>query len=40
MAVADIMARDVEFILPHAMVAKTAIAMGDLSVGALPVAGA
>ncbi len=37
MAVADIMTRDVEFILPGATVAEAAMAMGDLSVGALPV---
>ncbi|MDP9096744.1 MAG: CBS domain-containing protein, partial [Pseudomonadota bacterium] len=37
MAVADIMTRDVEFILPSATVAEAAMAMGDLSVGALPV---
>ena len=40
MAVADIMTRDVEFILPSATVAEAAMAMGDLSVGALPVGSA
>ncbi len=37
MNVADIMTRDVEFVLPTATVAEAAMAMGDLSVGALPV---
>lgn len=40
MAVADIMTRDVEFILPSATVAEAAMSMGDLSVGALPVGSA
>lgn len=37
MNVADVMTRDVEFILPAATIAEAAIAMGDLAVGALPV---
>ena len=40
MNVADIMTRDVEFVLPSATVAEAAMAMGDLSVGALPVGSA
>ena len=40
MNVADVMTRDVEFVLPSATVAEAAMAMGDLSVGALPVGSA
>ena len=40
MNIADVMTRDVEFILPSASVAEAAMTMGDLSVGALPVGSA
>ena len=40
MNVADVMTRDVEFVLPSANIVEAAGLMGDLSVGALPVGSA